>query len=90
MRLIEKRLLALERAQGGIAQEMPTEIWIVAAGQPETRALLWRAAHAINDQDRDSAISGLADQLEKPRLEVEQSVDDFQRILAEVRAKDDC
>jgi hypothetical protein len=70
MRLIEKRLRALEQARGGNDQEMPTEIWIVAAGQPETRALLWRAAHAINDQDRDAAISGLADQLAKPRQEV--------------------
>src|SRR3546814_10619384 len=50
---LEKRLAALEQRKGADSELMPDEIWLVAANQPETCALLWRSVYAGENRDQD-------------------------------------
>lgn len=75
---LKRRLKALEMTIGppdvGI---LPTEIWLVAAGDPDNRILLWRAVHATSKKDKDAAVTDLAGRLHTSFEETEASVDQF-------------
>ncbi len=86
MRAIERRLARLEQMQPKAGPGlMPNEIWIVAAGDPENRALLWRAAHGDK-----AAASDLAGSMGAPLSETLESIERFKQARQEVIDKDDC
>lgn len=89
----EKRLAALESAQTPTADGMPKEIWIVAANDPECRALLWRAVGSDDSYetiDREPAILELAERMAEPVQDVRESVDRFNVIRRRMIDEDDC
>ena len=84
---IKRRLAALEVRLGtNDSQAFPTEIWIVAAGDPEHKALLWKAA----TQGCEASTGELAERMGRPVNEVRESVARFREARKKVIEEDDC